>query len=132
MLINLRNAVLSLVAGSMFATSAQAGHFGGLPHIGGNGGGLAAAAKRMSNFKNSGSSNFGSLQNIGTAGSLALEVNGVQLVLEASAWTPNAIIAKVPTLNVANDAAIHFTAVRTDGASSQPFDPSAPAVVASR
>ncbi len=68
----------------------------------------------------------------GTGGKLALDVNGVQLVLDAAAWTPNVIIANVPTLNVANDAAVHFTAVRIDGESSQPFDPSSPTVVASR
>jgi hypothetical protein len=67
MLINLRKAVLSLVAGSMFATSAQAGHFGGLPHISGSGGRLAAAAKGPGNFKQPASSNFGSLQKMGNA-----------------------------------------------------------------
>jgi hypothetical protein len=65
-------------------------------------------------------------------GHLVLDVNGVQIVLDATTWMPNAIIAKVPTLNIAGDASVHFTALRSDGASSQSFDPSAPTVVASR
>lgn len=64
-------------------------------------------------------------------GTLYLNVNGVKISLEATTWTPGVIIAKVPTLNIASDATVRFTATRTDGASSQPYDPAGATAVAS-
>ncbi len=46
-------------------------------------------------------------------------------MLDATTWTSNVIIAKVPSLNVGADASVHFIAVRADGASSQSYDPAA-------
>jgi hypothetical protein len=59
--------------------------------------------------------------NFGTqAGQVTMEVNGVQIRLEATTWAPNAIIVKMPELHMASDAATYFTVLRTDGVANPP------------
>jgi hypothetical protein len=65
-------------------------------------------------------------------GRLLLAINGVQMSMETVSWIPNAVVVKFPNLQVPQGATVTFTAVRVDGASSQPFNPATAGVVAAR
>ena len=56
-------------------------------------------------------------------GQLVLDINGVRMGMEVVSWIPNAVVVKFPNLQVPQGATVTFTAVRTDGAASQPFNP---------
>jgi hypothetical protein len=59
--------------------------------------------------------------NFGTqTGQVMLEVNGVQLGLEATGWTSNAILVKAPNLQIASKASVHLTVTRADGVANPP------------
>jgi hypothetical protein len=66
------------------------------------------------------------------AGQVMLDINGVRMGLQVTSWIPNALVVKMPGLQVAPGAVTTFTVLRTDGAASQPFNPASTAVVASR
>jgi hypothetical protein len=66
------------------------------------------------------------------AGQVVLDINGVRMGLQVTSWIPNALVVKMPGLQVAQGAVSNFTVMRADGASSQPFNPASTAVVASR
>jgi len=66
------------------------------------------------------------------AGQLVMEVNGVRMALTSTTWTPNAIVVNMPAIQVAPGSTASFTAIRVDGAASQPFTPGTAATVASR
>jgi hypothetical protein len=63
-------------------------------------------------------------------GRMVLDINGVRLSLEVVNWTANAVVVRLPSLQAAANATVAFTAVRVDGATSQPFNPTSGAAAA--
>lgn len=53
-------------------------------------------------------------------GQVVLEVSGIQIGLEASAWTPNAIVAKLPAIQLGPNANVQFRILRADGVANVP------------